>query len=323
MTQKIVETAYAKLDAAHFMDGLFVPTRGKKRERLFVAPKIINNIEVSFQGFEQLGDDDQSILYALSGQLGLNGLFINKEPPAENGAQLRLALEFNEDDGGRVAVKSTTLRSLLIDAGYPPNKSTNFVKDCLNRLANSQIREFDLDSGWDRRCNLISVIFNRKTNAILVAANPRLTYAIFATKNQHHIRLSLFERSALDSSVAKILHAWLCSCIHPGQSIGFGNGIHIDKLGPHIWGGEWEKSSISAKSRKRNLIREALDEILEKTRHLHSEGDRTKIDAGWAIEQKTNGVVFISRPLKMPVWGLTPSEMDALKPPRSKDYEPL
>ena len=34
MTQQRIKPAYAKFDPAHVFDGLFVPTKGKKRGRL-------------------------------------------------------------------------------------------------------------------------------------------------------------------------------------------------------------------------------------------------------------------------------------------------
>ena len=57
------------------------PTKGKKRGRLFVEPRRFGDLEIGFQGFEQLGADDQSILLALSAQLGIDGLMIDDDPP--------------------------------------------------------------------------------------------------------------------------------------------------------------------------------------------------------------------------------------------------
>ena len=105
MTQQRIKPAYAKFDPAHVFDGLFVPTKGKKRGRLYVPPHRFGDSEISFQGFEQLGADEQSILHAVSAQLGIDGLMIEAKPPGEIGQQLRLALDFDNDDGRPLKTK--------------------------------------------------------------------------------------------------------------------------------------------------------------------------------------------------------------------------
>ena len=292
MSKHHIKAAYAKMDAAHLFDGLFVPTKGKKRDRLFVEQRDFGGMKIGFQGFEQLGADDQSILLALSAQLGIEGLTIEPQPKGEISKQLRLALDFEKTDDAPIATKRTSLRSLLVDAGYNEDKSTAFVKASLNRLANSQIREADLKTGWDRRCNLISVSFNNLTDEIHVAANPRLTSAVF--KGQH-VKISLFERASLDSEVAKILHSWLCSNIRLGKALGNGNGAHIDTIAPHVWGNrQWNELSKQSQSQKRKLLRDALYEISDKTRNMHD-------GYGWAIDQTESGLVIVSRPKRMPL----------------------
>lgn len=294
MTQQRIKPAYAKFDPAHVFDGLFVPTKGKKRGQLFVQMKKFGYSEIGFQGFEQLGSDDQSILLALTAQLGIDGLVIDADPPGPISKQLRLALEFNQDDGAPLASKRTSLRSLLIDAGYgDPESGTALknAKESLNRLRSAQIREINRETGWDRVCNLISVSFNHKTGEIHVAANPRLTGAVFRGQ---HVKISLFERNEMESEAAKLLHCWLCSNIRLGQSLGNGNGAHIDTLAPHVWGeAAWEDASAKVRSIRRGQLRAALDEIADRTKNLHD-------GYGWVINQTTAGLVLVSRPQKLP-----------------------
>jgi hypothetical protein len=303
MTQQHIKPAYAKFDPAHVFDGLFVPTKGKKRGRLLVEPRRFGKLEIGFQGFEQLGADDQSILLSLSAQLGIDGLTINDAPLGPISRQLRLDLRIDRDDGKPLASKRTSLRSLLIDAGYNPETSTEKAKESLNKLRATQIREIDRETGWDRVCNLISVSFNHKTREIHVAANPRLTGAIF---KEQHVKVSLFERNELESEAAKILHCWLCSNIRLGHSLGNGNGAHIDTLAPHVWGQGWERFSKQSKSQKRGQLRDALDEIADRTRRLQG-------GMGWAIDQTSSGLVLVSRPKELPLLegerGLRPSEV--------------
>lgn len=291
MTQQHIKPAYALLDPAHVFDGLFVPTKGKKRGRLLVPPRRFGKLEIGFQGFEQLGTDDQSVLLALSAQLGINGLRIYSNPEGPMSRQLRFSLDFRQDDGATLATKQITLRSLLIDAGYHPNTSTDKAKISLNRLRATQIREIDRETGWDRACNLISVSFNHKTEEIFVAANPRLT-GVFL-KGQY-VKVSLFERNALKSEVAKLLHCWLCSNIRLGQELGNGNGAHLDTLAPHVWGRvAWHGFPASDRSKKRDLLEAALAEIADRTRGLHG-------GMGWAIDQTSSGLVMVSRPKVLP-----------------------
>lgn len=304
MTKQLIKLSYAKLDPAHLLDGLVVPTNGKKRGRLLVPLRQFGEYEIGFQGFEQLGVDDQSILLAITGQLGLNGLLIDADGGGETSKQLLLDLQFSKDGEYDIATKQTSLRSLLIDAGMSPDSSTNRVKASLNRLANTQIREVNKTTGWDMRCNLISVKFNNKSGQVFVAANPRLTGAVF---HGQHIKISLLERHELTSEVAKILHAWLCSNIRLGKALGRGNGAHLDTLAPHVWGGAWEEFSTSDKSKKRILLKDALFEIADKTKDIHN-------GYGWAIDCEKYHVL-VSRPKKMPMDGVSPSQWAEVNDP--------
>lgn len=291
MTQQRISPAYARIDPAHVFDGLFVPTSGKKRGRLLVEPRRFSSLEIGFQGFEQLGVDDQSILLALTAQLGIDGLVIEGAPAGPVSKKLRGEMDFNQDDGAPLASKRTSLRSLLIDAGYHPDTSTEKAKDSLNRLRAAQIREINRETGWDRVCNIISVSLSHKTEQIHVAANPRLTGAVFRGQ---HVKVSLFERNELESEVAKLLHCWLCSNIRLGRALGNGNGAHIDTLAPHVWGRQsWEVASQKVKSQRRGLLRAALAEIADRTHGLQD-------GMGWAIDQTGSGLVLVSRPKELP-----------------------
>lgn len=313
MTQPRIRPAYARFDPAHVFDGLFVPTKGKKRGRLLVEPRRFGKLEIGFQGFDQLGADDQSILLALTAQLGIDGLVIDAAPAGPVSRQLRFALDFRQDDGAPLASKRTSLRSLLIDSGYKDPESGAALaraKASLNRLRATQIREIDRETGWDRACNLISVSFNHKTGEIYVAASPRLTGAVFRGQ---HVKVSLFERNELESEVAKLLHCWFCSNIRLGRALGNGNGAHLDTLAPHVWGrAAWESFAAPDRSKKRGQLRAALDEIADRTRGLQD-------GMGWAIDQTTSGLVLVSRPRKLPFLegqrAMRPSESARATPP--------
>lgn len=325
MSAKHATACYAKMDPAHLLDGVFVPTNGLRRKAegkdekgrdILMRPRMIlhagsfNGTTLRFQGIEQLGADDQSLLLAISAQLGIDGLMIDATPDAEVSKQLRLNLEITGANSNTpVAAKKTSLRSLLIDAGYKHvdnGRSIENARASLNRLRNTQIREIH-KSGWDRAANLISTEFNMNTGEIYIATNPRLTSAIFAGQN---IQVSLFERNRLDSEVAKLLHCWLCSNIRLGKSLGNGNGTAIDTLGPHIWGAAgWEAASAPVKSKRRGLIRDALEEVADRTRVLHSPDNEKGY--GWAIDV-TKTHAYVSRPKTLPIvekFAATPGQL--------------
>jgi len=310
MSRSHVRPAYAKMDPAHLFDGLFVPVNGKGRPKLFVPLKKHGPLQIGFQGFDQLGAFDQSVLLAVSAQLGIDGLVIDTDPPGEVGQQLRMKMypENSKDCGRGLRARQTSLRSIALDAGYKDGdggKSDTRVKDALNRLGNAQIREVNPNTGWDQRCNLLSATFNHLSGELFIAANPRLSGAIFRGQ---HIKVSLFERNALSGDVAKILHAWLCSNVRLGQSLGNGNGAMLDTLLPHVWGPDHDKkTSAKVMSVRRGRLRDALDEIRDATRALDG-------GYGWEIDRSSSGLVWVSRPKDLPVqeskFGLTPSDLD-------------
>lgn len=284
-----IKPAFARFDAAHLFDGLFVPTKGKKRPKLYVPPRNFDGLEISFQGFDQLGADDQSMLLAISAQLGIDGLLIEDGSGGEISKQLFLDLQLQGDTNGATArTRKTTLGSLLTDAGYKDPENTQDAKRSLNRLRNAQIREVNKKTGWDRACNLISTHYNNMTDETFIAANPRLAGALF--KGQH-IRVSLYERHMLHTEAAKILHCWCSSNVRPGQALGNGNGAQLETLIPHIYGhGE---VSRKVKSVRLGKTRDALDEIRDQTARLHD-------GQGWEVDITSSGLVMISRPKKIP-----------------------
>lgn len=294
---------YAKMDPAHLFDGLFVPMNGVKREmcsdgvlrrpRLLVGMRDFGGIQVGFQGFEQLGADDQSLLLAIAYQLGTDGLLISSSPTQGKGPTSmdlwdRMGLKSENAPDKPIGAKKTTLHSLLIDAGYNPNKGTAKIKGSINRLRNAQIRE--KAAGWDRASNLISVVF-KDSGETYVAANPRLTKAIFEGQ---HVKISLFERNQLTSEVSKILHAWLCSNIRQGKSLGNGSGVKIDTLLPHVWGRNALNDDRRRVSNKRAQLRDALAEIDAELNSLH-------MGYGWVVDQTSSGIVQVSRPKDLPM----------------------
>lgn len=314
MSKQHIRAAYAKMDPVFMFDGLFVPMSGRKdRPKLYVPLRKFGACEIGFQGFDQTSAFDQSVLLAMSAQLGIDGDFIEMAPGGEISQHLRCGIYSVEegkpviDDGRKIMSKKTSLRSLLIDAGRKGSggKDQDELKASLNRLRNAQIRERSGGTKWDRVCNLASSWWNDETEEVYMAINPRVSGAIF--KGQH-IKVSLFERNALESEVAKILHAWLCSNVRLGRSLGNGNGAMLDTLLPHVWGPNHDKkTSKKVMSVRRGRLREALDEIRDATRTLDG-------GYGWEIDRDSSDLIWIARPKDLPVqeakFGLIPSDLD-------------
>jgi len=312
MAKQHIKPSYAKMDPAHLFDGLFVPVSGKARPKLCVHPKKHGAFQIGFYGYDQLGAFDQSIMLAVAAQLGIDGLIVNPDPETELGQQLRLQMYPKEkgvkDCRREYRARRTTLRSLLLDAGYKDPDSGAAMTECktsLNRLGNAQINEVNPFTGWNQRCNLISTSWNNLSGELHIAANPRMSGAIFRGQ---HVKISLFERNALTSDVAKILHAWLCSNVRLGQKLGNGNGAMLDTLLPHVWGPDHDKKTAAyVMSKRRSKLRDALDEIRDATRVLDG-------GYGWEIDRSSSGLVWVSRPKDLPVqeakFGLTPSDLD-------------
>jgi Replication protein C (RepC) len=138
---------------------------------------------------------------------------------------------------------------------------------------------------------VISVSFNHRSGEICIAANPRMTRAVFRGQ---HVKVSLFERNELESEVAKLLHCWFCSNIRLGRALGNGNGAHLDTLAPHVWGhAAWEGFSASDRSKKRGQLRAALDEIADRTRGVQG-------GMGCTVGKTNSGLVGVSRPKELP-----------------------
>jgi hypothetical protein len=299
---KNIKPSFCKLDMAHLFDGLFVPTNGRERGRLYVAPRRFGDVEVSFQGFAQLGPADQSILLAVAAQLGIDGKEFGENKGGEEQAALwkKLQVEGNTEGAVCGSIK-TTLYSIMRDAGYENLKATEDAKACLKRLGNAQVREVNKASGWDRRCNLVSFRMNHKDGVVFIATNPRLTGAIF--KGQH-CKVSLYERNTLETGVAKMLHCWLSSNINLGEALGYGNGAAVDTLIPHIWG----PGEISRKTKcvRRGQIKDALDEIKTNTARLNRGG-------GWIIDQTSSGMMLVSRPKTLPLVEVAASICESMR----------
>lgn len=278
-------SSFAAVDPSIGFDGLWVPSNGLKRTiehpaidpdsglpvidkrtgeqkmNLFrpplnVAPRRFGDSLISFQGVEQLGEDDQSVYLAICALAGIDGLMVYSSSAGEISRQLRSGLNLTgRNVAASVSMITTDAATLAREAGYKdPNGAWRCIQASINRLRNAQIRE--VWKGQDRASNLISASFNKDTGEMHVCINPREAAALIGGQ---FVKISLAERRMLDSSISKLLHAWLCMNVRLGHPLGYGNGVAIDSLIPHVWG--FAPAAAPVMSKRRGLICDALADI--------------------------------------------------------------
>lgn len=294
-----INPLFSKVDPAHLLDGVFVPTNGKPRGKLSVVNRSFGGSMLSFQGPEQLGASDQSVFLALLARAGIERRVIYPETTDELQRELRsqiFSANPDGDDQSALAFIETSLYRLLKDSGYDSTggKAITFIKSCIKRLCGTQIHE--TVNGETKIYNLIAVCEDKKKSNLHIAVNRRLTKMILYGP---WVYVSLAERNLLKSEVAKLLHCWLSSNVRLGQSLGYGRGVLIKNLIRHLWGNA--PYSSRTKSGRLSQLRDALDEIRDRTHCLHD-------GKGWLIPRSSTKA-SISRPKHLPDSG---TDMDRL-----------
>ncbi|SER88582.1 replication protein C, IncQ-type [Giesbergeria anulus] len=264
---------FAKLDPAHVLDGLFVPT-AHKGQALYDVCGQFDGGEISFKGV-QLSVAHQSVLLSIAARTGrqpsaegvviagtANDLLAQVAEPAEQltDEQLELARQAQQIARTGEAKKhdfslvKTSAYSLLVDAGMKTGASDyHKLRELLHEMAT--VVMYRNIKGTGGTSQLLS--FQHQKDKLVVSLNWRLADAIFGGQNIH---VSLTERHLLsESPVAKILHTWLSAYIRPGQSLMAGHGAEVDTLIRHVWGNR--PASESTLKQRRRRIREALGAI--------------------------------------------------------------
>lgn len=288
---------YGRVDTKLLVDGLFVPTKGIKRGKLLTEPVHIGGARVQYQGFDQLGTDDQSVLLAVCAYLGIDGLIIKPHKPGDGVYARQLALDMNlesrdgfpPEEKRKLISQKTTYYNILKIAGYRNLNATKDLRTILNRLSNVQARY--TTKKWDYSVNLLRYACNKVNNEIYVAINPEMTRALLGGQ---HAKISLYERQVLQTEVAKLLHFWMSGYIRFGCSLGK-NGVHLNKLCRHVWGPNHDKASKYTVSRRKTHIKVALNQIAQNTKRLYLD-----IENRWHIEYDKN-TAYIKRPAQLPL----------------------
>lgn len=243
---------FAKLDPAHVLDGLFVPT-AQKGMALYDVCGQFGAGEISFKGV-QLSVAHQSVLLAIAARTG-------RQPKAEGlliaGAADDLLAQLTPTGRAKeqeFSLVKTTAYGLLVDADMKTGASDyHKLRELLHDM--STVVMYRGIKGHGGTSKLLS--FQHQEDKFIVSLNWRLTDAIFGGQNIH---VSLTERHQLsDSPVAKILHTWLSAYIRPGQSLMAGRGAEVDTLVRHVWGNR--PASEATLRKRRGRIRESLEAI--------------------------------------------------------------
>lgn len=266
---------FAKLDPAHVLDGLFVPTV-QRGQALYDVCSQFDGGTISFKGV-QLSVAHQSVLLSIAARTGrqpkAEGLVIAgtandllcwaadpeeqsklTEEQRELAQQVKQLERTDEAETQDFSLVKTSAYSLLIDAGMQTGSSDyQKLSELLHDM--STVVMYRNIKGIGGTSRLLS--FQHKKDKFIVSLNWRLADAIFGGQNIH---VSLTERHLLsESPVAKILHTWLSAYIRPGQSLMSGNGAEIDTLIRHVWGNR--PASEGTLKQRRRRIREALGAI--------------------------------------------------------------
>jgi len=290
---------FAKFDPAFACDGLFVP-RSQKGWALYDVEKTFDRGEIGFKGV-QLTAAHQSVLLAVCARTGRHGLEVIGTRSDPKGYQGSLSLEeapqvnderddldalldmiFEDLEAGEAAKKNTaqievSAYSLLKDSGLADGgNGYKRMIDLLRDLASVSVYRRVGKNGATSRL----VSFSHVGDRMKILVNWRLAAAVLG--GGQFARISLYERNDLKSSAAKILHAWLCCHLRPGQSFMGSQGVALDSLMPHVWGKRPLKNDPAVRKR-RLALKDAIAEIGEL--------------GGWAVTSGLRpGIIHIARP---------------------------
>lgn len=242
---------HARLDPPLGLSAAFgLVERNKTRPPLDVSQHF-GGTEFRWCGPEQLTVVDQSVLLALVA-LGATGAgFLPADTQTKTGKFLRDGLKLE----GRVAGATFTAvrcswRGLAAARGAKNQGGSSLaqVRAAMQRLSKVEVQsECDGDAN---RSQLLSWM-EEAGGQLIVALSWGLSNAI---RGGQHARICLLERQSLRSDSARILHAWLSSCLRPGGSHDF----PIDNLARRVWP---ENASDRARSSRRSELRTALNGI--------------------------------------------------------------
>ena len=142
----------------------------------------------------------------------------------------------------------------------------------LERLCEVTVWQHDADNKNTKRQSFLVVLLVGDDERIHLALNSRLASALLG---QPYAQVSLSERLALRRDIPMALHAFLSTTLSQGHSLNIG----VDKLVERLWPGSAEVAPAGTHSRRRNDVREGLEELgrLENWTVQWERADLTKV----------------------------------------------
>ena len=247
------QVTYAKQDPALALISLFRPIcRGPRPGGLSMISEY-DGLTLKFNVWRAVDARDQSVLLAAVGLAGLLSdelKSLNAEVEHPRGQELWFKLQAKDMALQDKAKVLKTTKYAMLQAANMTDSGENYktLEDCLERLSMIGCRA--KKDGYDWSMHLLSYA-QAPDGTLHIALNPRFADALVG----QHIKISLFERKALTTEYAQILHAWLCAWLRPGKT----NRIHVDKLSEKVWGNISTNDNTNRKRREKIL--KTLNEI--------------------------------------------------------------
>jgi len=279
-------TQHARLERTHAVADLFsaLPNsvKVKKADHWPRWPRRVTAIQVGRHGAEEtwrfvepwaLDATDQTLLLVLLA-LAAQGEYSRAIAP--NDAILALGLAGEAAGTNTLAVHTSEYR-LARECGLTHGGSAReLIRSALDRLISAT---FDIErNGATVSGGAVIARAQTPDGQLLVAVNPYLARALLDPDSGLWVKVDLQERRALRTDTARLLHAWLCTWLRPGES----RTVKVDTLLRHVWL-DSGPTPAGTMRRRRHDIRLALEDI----------GNL----AGWVLTGANgHGTVTITRP---------------------------
>lgn len=263
---------YAVFERTHAVAGLFAALPKGERPRREVVLTVRDD-EWHFTEPWALDASDQTLLLTILALIAQQHLPLVAETAAK-----RLALTGEDALQAGTIYMETSAYHLCRSCGWEWSGPRGaLLRASLTRLSHVAV---DVTHGDTTTSGgtLLARTVNRRTQRIAIAISPWLAEVLIDPARGLWVRIDLAERRRLETDTARLLHAWLCTWLRPGDA----GRVRVDTLIPRIWPGE--ASALVAPGtwrRRRHDIRLALAAV-------------ARLD-GWSVEESAHSVVTIHR----------------------------
>lgn len=242
----IILAQHARVEHVHAVAGLFSALPRRKRPRREVAYDVSDVETWRFREFEALGADDQTVFLTILAMIAQS-----RQSLGADEATRVLALR-GESRVRQSLYLVTSARRLASECGWPPR--WRLIQQSLTRLSSTT---FDIVvGGVTRSAGALLARLVRDDGQLVITINPHLARVLLDPDHTLWARVDLDERRQLTTDTARVLHAWLCAWLRPGQS----GSVQVTTLVSHVWPDEGAPPAGTVKFRH-HAVREALHQI--------------------------------------------------------------